>query len=142
MKIALLSVLCCFASAACSTVGSYDSARLSSYQAAIVANSMTAELKRYPHATVAPAGNPLFDAFADDLEAKGWELRRSQRYELLGSKWQSEYLRVQASKSSPSGVLVSMKTPYFDVNQGFETDPSGGIYPVTNPTLFLKNYED
>ena len=141
MKSLLLTTLVCFAAVGCSTVGSFDSARLNSYQAAIVADSMTSELNRYPHPTIAPAGNPLFDAFADDLEAKGWDLQRSQRYEILGSKWQSEYLRVQASKSSRSGVIVSMKTPYFDVNQGFETDSSGGIYPVTNPTLFLKSYE-
>ena len=142
MKYPCLSALCCFASVACSTVGSFDSARLNSHQAAIVADSMTSDLKRYPHATIAPAGTPLFDAFSDNLESKGWELQRSQRYEVFGGNWQSEYLRVQSSKTSRTGVIVSMKTPYFDVNQGFETDTAGGIYPVTNPTLFLKRHEN
>lgn len=131
----------CLALIGCSTVGSYDAARLTEYQSEVVAASMTSELQRYPTSAVAPSGKPLFDAFADDLEAKGWDLQRSARREIRGSAWQKDYLRVIASKSSSTGVMVSMKTPYFDVHQGFETDSSGEIHPVTNPTLYLKNYE-
>lgn len=142
MRFASIISLCCLATVGCSTVGSFDKAGLNGYQSAVVADSMTSELRRYPHATVAPAGKPIFDAFAGNLEAKGWELRRSQRFEFLGSNWQKNYLRVQASRSSRSGVTVSMRTPYFDVHQGFETDDAGEIYPVTGATLFLKSYEE
>lgn len=141
MKTLLLLLGACCSLVSCSTVGSFDSARLNDHQAAIIASSMTAELRRYPHATVAPSGKPIFDAFADDLEGKGWILQRSDRSELRGSNWQKNYLRIFASKSSRSGVTVSLKSPYFDVHQGFETDGIGGIHPVTTPTLFLKSYE-
>lgn len=140
MKTLLASVLFPIVCASCTTVGSIDSAKISTDHADFIAQEMTKELIAYPSSVVTPAGKPIFDAFNHEFSSIGWDIEPNTRPELPNASWQDSYIKIHSSALTSKDVLVQLDSPYFTLNQSFYLGENQ-IFPTSHQTLTLKEYE-